>query len=82
VSAENVSELTGTIDAETLAVQATRYLEAVDLLRSLELEVTWRSEVDEAPSLSPPASLQQPRRCEYCASPMVRINGQHICLRA
>jgi hypothetical protein len=42
------------MDATTLAAEATRYLEAIDLLRSLGLEVKWRSEADEARVLSPP----------------------------
>jgi hypothetical protein len=41
------------MDATTLATEATRYLEAIDLLRSLGLDVKWRSEADEARVLSP-----------------------------
>jgi len=32
------------MDATTLATEATRYLQAVDFFRSLELNVKWRSE--------------------------------------
>ena len=69
------------MDATTLATEATRYLEAIDLFRSLGLNVKCRSEADEVGVLSPPAELRRTRRCERCAGPLVRINGQHVCLR-
>jgi hypothetical protein len=47
------SEATHDMDATTLATEATRYLEAIDLLRSLGLDVKWRSEADEDRVLSP-----------------------------
>jgi hypothetical protein len=67
------------MDATTLATEATRYLQVVDLFRSLELNVKWRPEADEVgtPSLTP--ELQRRPRCERCAGPLVRINGQHVC---
>jgi hypothetical protein len=69
------------MDATTLAIEATRYLEAVELFRSLELDVKWRAEADEvgAPGRTP--GLQRRPRCERCAGPLVRINGQHVCFR-
>jgi hypothetical protein len=69
------------MDATTLATEATRYLEAVELFRSLELDVKWRSEADEVRAPSPAPELQRRRRCERCAGPLVRINGQHVCFR-
>jgi hypothetical protein len=36
-----------------LATEATRYLEAIDFFRSLELAVDWRSEADEVGAFSP-----------------------------
>jgi hypothetical protein len=69
------------LDATSLTSQATRYLAAIDCLRSLGLEVKWRSEADERGTPSFLAELP-PSECEHCAGPLVRINGQHICLRA
>lgn len=69
------------MDATTLATEAARYLEAIDLFRSLGLAVEWRSEADEARAPSPARELQRPSRCERCAGPLVRINGQHVCFR-
>jgi hypothetical protein len=69
------------MDATTLATEATRYLEAIDLFRSLELNVKWRSEADEVGAPSPPPGLQHPPRCERCPGPLVRINGRHVCFR-
>jgi hypothetical protein len=69
------------MDATTLATEATRYLEAIALLRLLGLDVNRRSEADEARVLSPPAVLQRPRRCTRCAGPLVRINGQNVCFQ-
>jgi hypothetical protein len=57
----------------------TRYLEAVDLFRSLELNVKWRP--DEVGAPSPAPELQRHPRCERCAGPLARIKGQHVCLR-
>jgi hypothetical protein len=42
------------MDATTLAIEATRYLEAVELFRSLELDVKWRAEADEVGAPGPP----------------------------
>lgn len=41
------------MDATTLATEATRYLEAIDLFGSLELDVKWRSEADEVGGSAP-----------------------------
>jgi DNA polymerase (family X) len=41
------------MDETTPATEATRYLNAIDLLRVLELGVKWRSEPDEVGALSP-----------------------------
>jgi hypothetical protein len=35
------------MDGTALATEAARYLEVIDLFRSLELNVKWRSEADE-----------------------------------
>jgi len=69
------------MDATTLATEATRYLEAIDLFHSMEFHVKWRSEADEIGALSPVPEMQRPPRCKHCAGPLVRINGQHVCLR-
>lgn len=70
------------MDATTLATDATRYLEAIDLFRSQGLDVKWRSEDDEVGVPRAPAGLQRPPRCERCAGPLVRLNGQHVCFRS
>jgi hypothetical protein len=70
------------MDATTLAAEATRYLDAIDLFRSLELDVNWRSEADEVGALCPVPEMQRPFRCERCAVPLVWINGKHVCFRA
>lgn len=68
------------VDAATLALEATRYLEAIEFFRALELDVRWRPEAEElamsghAPAIGHPA-------CERCARPLVRINGLHVCLQ-
>lgn len=69
------------MNATTLATEATRYLDVIDLFRSLGLDVEWRAEADEVGELSPAPAMQRPPRCERCAGPLVRINGQHVCLR-
>jgi hypothetical protein len=68
------------MDASTLGTEATRYLEAIDLFRSLELDVKWRSEADEvgAPP-SPPLELKRPPSCERCSGPLVWMNGRRVC---
>jgi hypothetical protein len=68
------------MDATTLATEATRYLEAIDLFQSMELDVKWRREADEVGALSPVPEMQRPPSCKHCAGPRVRINGRHICL--
>jgi hypothetical protein len=69
------------MDATTLATEVTRYLEAIDLFRSLELDVKWRSEADEVGVLSPPPELLRPPSCARCAGPLVWMNGQRVCFR-
>lgn len=66
------------MNTAVLAIEATRYLEAIDLFRSLELDITWRSETDEARALHT-GDWSEPK-CGRCAIPLVRINGQHVCL--
>ena len=39
------------MSASALVTEASRYLEAIDLFRSLELDVTWQSEADDAHAL-------------------------------
>ena len=68
------------MDAATLDTEVTRYLEAVDLYRSLALDVKWRSKADEIGALSPAPDLRPPS-CERCAGPLVWMNGQRICFR-
>lgn len=65
--------------ASTVASEATRYLEAIDLFRSLRLDVTCRCEAEElaAPRF---AELWCECRCDRCASAHVRINGHHVCV--
>jgi hypothetical protein len=67
------------MNAVALAAEATRYLETVDVFRSLELGVIWRSEADELGAPTSPPELQ--RRCVRCGGPLIRINGQSVCLR-
>ena len=68
------------MNATTLATEATRYLEAIDLFQSMKLDVKWRCEADEVGALRPVPEMQRPPGCKHCASPHVRINGGHICL--
>ena len=68
------------MNATTLATEATRYLEAIDLLHSMELDVKWRCEADEVGALRPVPEMKRPPRCKHCANPHVRINGRRICL--
>lgn len=65
--------------AAALVAEATRYLEAVDLFRSLQLDVTWRSEATEVDALRAAESGIEVE-CPSCANPHVRINGRHVCL--
>lgn len=65
----------------TLATEATHYLEAVDLLRSLGLEVRWRPEAEELARPSPARHPSGAGMCGRCGSLVVRINGRHVCLR-
>jgi hypothetical protein len=62
------------MSAGTLVTEAERYLEAVDLFRSLELDVTWRSEAYE---LSAPraAETRHELKCDSSANSRVGING-------
>jgi len=69
------------MEATTLATEVRRYLEAIDFFQSLGLIVKWIPEADEVASLSMPPALRRPPRCERCAGPLVRINGQHVCLQ-
>ena len=69
------------MDATTLATEVTRYLETIDLFRLLGLNVKWRSEANEVGVHSPQPELRRSPRCEGCAGPLVRINGQHVCFR-
>jgi len=69
------------VDTTTLATEATRYLEAIDLFRSLSADIEWRSEADEVGAFNPVVEMRRPPWCKRCASPLVRINGQHVCLR-
>jgi hypothetical protein len=68
------------MDAITLATEATRYLQTIDLFQSMELDVKWRREADEVGALSFVPEMRRPPRCNHCAGPRVRINGRHICL--
>jgi hypothetical protein len=72
---------TKAMDATMLVVEATRYLEIVDLFRSLGLAVKWRSEADEIGVPRRARKLQRRTMCERCAGPLVRINGRHICFQ-
>ena len=68
------------VDATTLATEAARYLETIDLFQSMELDVRWRCGAEEVVTLCPVPEMGRPPRCEQCAAPRVRINGRHICL--
>ena len=66
----------------TLVTEATRYLEAIELFRSLEMCIEWRSEADEVGARVAASEMQPPvPTCDHCIRPLIRINGQHICLR-
>lgn len=65
----------------TLVTEAARYLEAVDLFRSLGLDVEWRCEADEVRALHGRRVRLDAKR-GTCARPSVRINGHHVCLDA
>jgi len=69
------------MEAATLATEVTRYLEAIEFFQSLGLIVKWIPEADEAASSEHPGSAAAPTGCERCAGPLVRINGQHVCLQ-
>ena len=69
------------MSAATLAAEATRYLEAIDVLRSAGLHVEWRSEASEVGVLSFPSDTQRPLRCERCAGRLVCLNGEPVCFR-
>jgi hypothetical protein len=60
------------MDATTFDTEATRYLRAVELYRSLEVNVEWRSEAAEVEAPTPAQELQRDPRCERCAGPLVR----------
>ena len=64
----------------TVASEATRYLEVVDLFRSVGIEVRWRAEDEEIRRLILEPRAGRPSTCGCCASPLVRINGWHVCL--
>jgi hypothetical protein len=70
------------MNAATLITEATRYLEAIDLFRSLDMHVKWRSEADEVGVLSPRPGVQRPPSCGRCAGPLVWMNGKRVCFRA
>jgi hypothetical protein len=75
------SEVTQGMNATSLDTEATRYLEAIDLCRSMGLDIKWRSEAYEVEVFSPVPALRRPSRCKHCAGPLVRINGRYLCLR-
>jgi len=68
-------------DAAMLAEEAIGYLEAIDLLHSLDLHVEWRPEAEEIGPLATAHEARHPHGCRRCGLPHVRINGRHICLR-
>jgi hypothetical protein len=65
----------------TLTAEATRYLEAIDLVRTLDLDIKWRSEADEVGVLSPLPEQRRPPTCKCCAGPLVWMNGIRVCFR-
>jgi hypothetical protein len=69
------------MEAATLVTEVTRYLEAIELFQSLGLIVKWIPEADEVASSEHPGSVAASTGCECCAGPLVRINGQHVCLQ-
>ena len=66
------------MNAAKLASEASRYLEAIDLFRSLNLEIQWRTEAEEAGAFGAERTIPSEHTCR-CNSPRVRINGQHVC---
>jgi hypothetical protein len=66
------------MDSARLATETTRYLNAVDVFRSLGRDVNSRSEADEVGALSPAPRVQRPPGSERRARPLVRINGQYV----
>lgn len=63
----------------TLADEAARYLEAVDLSVALGLRPSWRSETAEL-GRDRASSFGSLATSMCCAGPLARINGRHICL--
>jgi hypothetical protein len=59
----------------TLADEASRYLEAIELLRALGLNTRWRSEAVE---LGRPRASQPRNRGNRLAGRHVRINGRRL----
>jgi hypothetical protein len=66
------------MNAATLVDEATRYLEAIDLFRSMEMDVRWRSEADEVGQFNAVRAIQSKSTCDRCADPRVRINGRRF----
>jgi hypothetical protein len=69
------------MDATALAEEAIGYLEAIDLFHSLDQHVEWRTEAEEIGPLAAAHPARRPHSCRRCGLPLMRINGQHICLR-
>jgi hypothetical protein len=68
------------LQPHTLALEATRYLEVLHLLRSPGGDVRWRPEEEELGPRTPPPQTPRPARCDRCGGPLARINGRHVCL--
>lgn len=64
-----------------LVTEAARYLEAIDVFRSLGVDVEWQCEADEVRALRT-RHVQLEAESGTCASPRLRINGRHVCLGA
>jgi hypothetical protein len=65
------------MDTTTLAAEATHYLKAIDLFRSMAVRVEWRAEADELAARRT-AEVQSEPECG-CIRPGTRINGRHVC---
>jgi hypothetical protein len=76
-----MKETASDMDSAPLATEATGYLDALHVFRSLELDVKWRSEAEELGLPSPALQMRHSPTCGRCGAPLVRINGRHVCLQ-
>src|SRR5262245_30687334 len=69
---------TSPMSVEALVTEAERYLEAVELFRSLELDVSRRADVNDVRVAD--TSKRSDTACTRCPTPHTQINGRTTCL--